>query len=129
MRMFAIAALVLGLTGLVHADDKKTDPTGTWKWTVERNGQKTERSVKLELKDGKLTGTSPTPDGKETKLEDGTFKDGDVTFTIHRENNGQKMTIKYKGKIEGDSFKGTAEVDAGGETRKVEFDAKREKAK
>lgn len=127
MRTFAIAALVLGLAGLVQADDKKTDPTGTWKWTVERNGQKTERSVKLEYKDGKLTGTTPGQDSKEVAIEDGHFKDGDVSFTVHRELNGQKMTIKYKGKIEGDSFKGAAEVTTGDQTRKVEFEAKREK--
>lgn len=127
MRTFAIAALVLGLAGLAQAEDKKADPTGTWKWTIERDGQKVERSVTLEYKDGKLTGTTPGPDKKEVKIEDGTFKDGDVAFTVHRELNGQKMTIKYKGKIEGDSFKGTAEVSTGDQTRKVEFDAKREK--
>ncbi len=127
MRTFAIAALVLGIAGLIHADDKKADPTGTWKWTVERNGEKIERTVKLEYKDGKLTGTSPTPDGKEAKLEDGTFKDGEVTFTIHREQNGEKMAIKYAGKIDGDTFKGAAEITQGGKTRKQEFEAKREK--
>ena len=43
MRALTIAALVFGvagLTGLVTAQDKKGDPTGTWKWTTEFGDRK-----------------------------------------------------------------------------------------
>ena len=47
---------VLGLGLSARADDVKNDPTGTWKWEVEIGGQKRAQTLKLELKDGKLTG-------------------------------------------------------------------------
>ena len=43
MRAILAAGLVAGLVGLAgtgRADDKKADPTGTWKWETEFNGQK-----------------------------------------------------------------------------------------
>ena len=49
MRTLLVAALVAGLVGLVQADDKKADPTGTWKWETEFDGQKREQTLKLKL--------------------------------------------------------------------------------
>ena len=57
MRTLIAAGLVLGLAGLTAAQDKKADPTGTWKWETERNGQKRETVLKLKLDGDKLTGT------------------------------------------------------------------------
>src|SRR5262249_42265639 len=52
-------ALVLALGWLAAAAraDDKPDPNGTWKWEVERNGQKFETTLKLKLDGDKLTGT------------------------------------------------------------------------
>ena len=55
------------------------------------------------------------------------FKDGDVSFTITRERNGQEFTVKYKAKIDGDTLKGTTEFTANGESRSRDWEAKREK--
>src|SRR5215471_9855964 len=103
MRRIAIAAVVVvlsGLVGQVRADDK-ANPTGTWKWSVERNNQKIEMTLKLELKDGKLTGAMVGRDGKETAISDGEFKDGEVSFKVVRERNGQKFETSYSGKVSG----------------------------
>jgi hypothetical protein len=35
------------------------------------------------------------------------YKDGELSFTITRERNGQKMTTKYAGKVSGDTIKGS----------------------
>ena len=43
---------------MVQAADKD-DPTGTWKWKTKFGEKEFEQSVKLELKDGKLTGSMP----------------------------------------------------------------------
>src|SRR5438874_2171474 len=56
MRTLTAAVLVLGLAGLTGADDKKADPTGTWKWTTDFGGQKREQTLKLKLEGDKLTG-------------------------------------------------------------------------
>ena len=127
MRTLAVAALVVGFVGLTRADDKKADPTGTWKWTVEINGEKQERTLKLKLDGEKLTGTITGRDNKETKIEDAKYKDGEVTFSVTRERDGQKFVIKYKAKVEGDTLKGAAEIDRDGQTQKREFEAKRQK--
>ena len=87
MKKFVIGALLVGLIGLAGATaDDKAGPTGTWKWTVERNGQTREVTLKLKADGGKLTGTVTTgKDNTETKIEDGTFKDGTVAFAVTRE--------------------------------------------
>jgi hypothetical protein len=68
-------------------------------------------------------------DKQEAKIENGKFKEGEVTFTAVRELMDQKITIKYSAKIDGDTFKGKAEVDVGGEMMKFDFEGKREKDK
>jgi hypothetical protein len=127
MRAIVATVLAAGLVGLAGAQDKKADPTGTWKWTVERGGQKREQTLKLKLDGDKLTGSMPGRKDMETKIEDGTFKDGEVTFTVTREFNNMKFVSKYKAKVEGDTLKGTIETERDGQTQKQEFEAKRVK--
>jgi hypothetical protein len=127
MRTLAVAALALGLTGLATADDKKANPTGTWKWETEFGGQKRTQTLKLKLEGDKLTGAMIGRNDMETKIEDAKFKDGEVTFSVTRERQGQKFTSKYKAKVEGDTMKGTIERERDGQTQKQEFEAKREK--
>jgi hypothetical protein len=128
MRSLVTAALVLvlaGVTGAARADDK-AGPTGTWKWSVERNGQTFDLTLKLKAEGDKLTGALIRND-QETKIEDGTFKDGEVSFTVVREFNGNKITFKYKGKVEGDTIKGKTEVERDGQTMTRDWEAKRAK--
>lgn len=127
MRAVLAAGLVAGLVGLAGADDKKADPTGTWKWETEFNGQKRTTTLKLKKDGDKVTGAVVGRDGQETKIEDVKFKAPDLSFTVNRERDGQKFSIKYKAKIDGDTIKGEAEADFGGETRKFEFEGKRVK--
>jgi hypothetical protein len=130
MRALALAAFVLGSVGLAGATaaQGKDDPTGTWKWEMTFKDQKREQTLKLKLEGDKLTGTMPgRKDGQETKIEDGKFKDGEVSFTVTRERGDTKIVTKYKGKLSGDTIKGTIESDRGGETQKRDWEAKRVK--
>ena len=137
MRTLMAAALVAGLGGLGRTDDKKDDkkgdPTGTWTWETEFNGQKRETTLKLKVEGEKVTGTITAGGGKgkatETKIEDGKFKDGKVTFTVTRERKEQKFTSKYEAKLDGEVLKGTVVRDFGGKEQKQEFEAKRTKVK
>src|SRR5262245_43522133 len=104
----------VGLVGAARADDKP-NPTGTWKWTVKFNDQEREMTLKLKLDGDKLTGGLIGRDDKETPIEDAKYKDGEFSFSVTRERNGQKVTIKYKGKVEGDSIKGKTEFERNGE--------------
>lgn len=123
----AMACLALGwMTAAVQADDKP-NPTGTWKWTVTFNDQTREMTLKLKLDGDKLSGFQLGRDNQETPIQEATFKNGELSFQVTRERDGQKFTTKYKGKVIGDTIKGTAESNFGGETRTREWDAKRSK--
>lgn len=133
MKKLALVAFLLGMFGLtlsvntaIAAD--KDDPTGTWKWKTKFKDQEIEQTLKLELKDGKLTGAMVGRKG-ETKIEDGKFKDGEVTFTVTRAFNDMKIVSKYNGKVSGDSIKGKVKTDRGGKEVETDWDAKKEAKK
>ncbi len=122
--MAAVTAVVLlGLGGVVRADDS---PAGTWKWTVTVNNQDREMTLKLKLEGDKLTG-AVVRNNQETPIEDAAFKDGEVSFKVTRDRNGQKVTTKYTGKLSGDTIKGKAETDRDGQVRSRDWEAKRSK--
>jgi hypothetical protein len=127
-RLTAIAVVVAFsvVAGAARGDDKKDDKkgdkagvTGTWKWTVEANGQKRDVTLKLKQDGDKLTGSMPGRNNNETKIDDATIKDGKISFTVTRERNGNKVTTKYSGKVEGDVLKLKIERE-GQEAREVE---------
>lgn len=134
---FKILAALVALFGLsVSAWAAEASPTGTWKWTVQgrQGGQGFEQTLKLEHKDGKLTGMILGMQGAQfsvpdTAISDATFKDGAIKFTVTREFNGNKFTTKYEGKLVDDLIKGSSERPSpnGGEPVKREWEAKRVK--
>ena len=103
-----IGALAVWAVLAMGADDAK--PEGTWKWTIERNGEKIETTLKLKAEGDKLTGTITGRDGKESAIEEGSFKDGEVKFQVTRERDGNKIVVKYTGKISGDTLSGKSEA-------------------
>src|SRR5262249_9503146 len=88
-------------------------------------GQTREQTLTLKLDGDKLTGTMPGRNNAETKIEDGKYKDGEVTFKVTREFNGQKFTAKYTAKVSGDTLKGKIETERDGQTQTRELEAKR----
>jgi hypothetical protein len=130
MRLLIAALVVSGLAGLTaaaHAAD--ANPTGTWKWTMTVGKDKTPRDVtlKLKLEGDKLTGSISGRNNQDIAIENGSFKDGTVSFTVTREFNDQKFTTKYSGKLDGDTIKGTQDTERGGKTNSREWEAKRSK--
>jgi hypothetical protein len=125
MKTLVTVACVLALCGMARADDKSS-PTGTWKYTTERNGQTIDVTFKLKAEGEKVTGTVTVMD-METKIEDGAIKDGEISFKIIRQAGDNKFEIKYKGKVTGDVFKGKRELERDGQTNSREFEAKRVK--
>ena len=130
MKKLALAAALLGLFGLLAVADAraadKDDPTGTWKIKSKLGKKDVEQTLTIENKDGKVTGTI-TAGKMETKIEDGTFKDGELKFTVTREIKDNKVTTKFAGKITGDAIKGTSTTDFNGKEFKSEFEGTKEK--
>ena len=129
MRRLFAAALVMTLAGTIGAlrADDKPNPTGTWKWIVNFGGQEREMTLKLKLHGDKLTGSMPGRDGQETAIEDGKYKDGEVSFKVTRERMGNKFTLKYTGKVSGDTIKGKTEFERDGQPQSRDWEAKRAK--
>ena len=125
MRRLLVAALVVACTGLVGlARAADNDPTGTWKW----KSAKGEATVKLKLKGDKVTGVMIRKNGDELKVEDGTLKDGEISFRVPGKTPGGKpMVHKYHGKLSGDTIKGTATIELPDQTVSGEWEAKRVK--
>lgn len=123
----ACACLLLSFTVPTFAADKP-GVAGKWKWSVERNGQKIETTLTLKQDGEKLTGTVSGRNNTETEITDGKFKDGEVSFNVTRERQGQKFTTAYKGKLSEDTIKGTSETERDGQKNSREWEAKRIKA-
>ena len=112
-----------------NATEKKeaapVDPTGTWKWEVELNGNTAEFTLKLNWDGKKLTGKytafENTTDIEDTKLE----KD-QLSFVDKREFNGNEFVAEFNGTVKPDDIEGTVSVDFGGdEPREFDWNPKR----
>ena len=123
-RRLAITALAtfLCLAGIARSAE---DPTGTWKFTATIGKKTQDATLKLKLEGDKLTGT--LGGNREVEITVGTFKDDKVSFTVVREQKGQKFTQKYSGTVSGDTIKGTIESERGGKSRSTDWEAKRQK--
>jgi len=137
MKRFAVVAFLVGIVGTVGfagAAKPDPDPTGTWKWTSKfgkgDKAKEVENTLKLTYKDGKLTGTvSGGFGGKDTesKIEDGKYEKGELSFTVTREVKDNKFTTKYTGKVADDTIKGTITSNFGDKEFKQDWEAKRVK--
>ena len=101
----------------------ETNATGIWKWSLA--GQNGETILKLKHDGEKLTGSYTNQFGK-AEITDGSLKDGEITFKVKRELNGRLFLIRYSGKLSGDKITGKCEFDVNGETRALEWKAKRD---
>ena len=123
-QFLALSALTLLALTSANAADKNF--SGKWLYTWERQGMKVETTFDLKQDGEKVTGTVSGMAGMKTEIQDGSVKDGLLTFKVVRERNGNKIVTDYAGKLEGDSFKGKSLNEFNGMKREREFEAKRQ---
>ena len=114
------------LASLVQADDKKAmvDPSGTWRWNFEINGDSIENVLKLDIdKDGKLTGTLEAR-GIKMNVQQGKVSGNEVSFQVEVELE-QTITVQFQGKIDGDKVDGDFTAKGDGDSREFPWEAKR----
>lgn len=110
---------------------------GSWTWTTPgRNGGPDRKSTLTIKIDGeKVTGkiSSPGRDAsaapRETEITEAKVKGDEISFTVVREFNGNKMTTKYTGKVTADAIKGKVEFERNGEKVSRDWEAKRDTEK
>jgi hypothetical protein len=125
--------------GVLAMSAQAADPSGKWSWTRPARGggggggDPQKITLTLKLAGDKLTGDVTMPgrqggDPVKTEIGDGKFKDGEVSFTVTREFNNNKMVTKYTGKLDGDTIKGKTETERNGQAQSRDWEAKREKS-
>ena len=120
-------ALTSGISALA------ADASGTWTWSRpgRNGGDPIKTTLKLKVDGDKVTGDVSAPGRQgavtETKIEDGKIKGEEISFTVTREVNGNKMVAKYNGKLSGDTITGKIETDRNGTAQSRDWEAKREK--
>jgi hypothetical protein len=126
--------LLAGVLTQAWADDTKTDPSGTYIWTMPGRNGGPDRTNTLVLKvDGdKLTGqlTSPGRGGQvnNTDITDGKVTGADVSFSVVRSFNDNTFTNKYSGSIADGTIKGKIEFTRNGEAQSRDWEAKKQDA-
>ena len=127
------AALLTSTLLSARADDQKTDPSGTYMWTMPGRNGGPDRTNTLTLKlDGdKLTGklTTPGRGGKamEADINDAKLDGSKVAFTVVRSFNGNSFTNNYSGTVADGSIKGKMEFTRDGDTQSRDWEAKLQK--
>ena len=128
----AATCAILALTAVTYVQAQAAKPDGTWTWSMQGRQGGTARVTTLKLKvDGdKLTGTVSSPGrqggaSNDTAITDGKIKGDEISFSVTREFNNNKMVSKYTGKISGDTIKGKIETERNGQTNSRDWEAKR----
>jgi autotransporter translocation and assembly factor TamB len=124
--MKTLAAVLVAVAGalvpVAAQDAKKIDITGTWEMTVESPQGQMVITANYKQEGEALTGTHVSEMG-ETPLK-GAVKGTDIEYTITLDMGGQQMSIVHKGKVDGDTITGSANV---GDMGAIAFTAKRKK--
>ena len=103
--------LLLALSGLVHAQDAKSDPTGTWKQTNPAS-QTRETTFTFKLQGQSLTG-AVQKNRSQFAITNGVVKGDQVSFQTRHEASAPKGTIvttTFSGTLSGDTVTGTMGV-------------------
>ena len=123
-----LAAALVAVCCLAATAQAAADPNGTWKWKfTTQGGQEFELSLTLKADGDKLTGAVTLPMGQSVDIKDGSFKNDEVKFQTVFERDGNSFITKYKGKVEGDTIKGTTERERDGQVNTRDWNATREK--
>jgi len=101
------------------------DPAGVWGWKLaNRRGDTNEFKLELKHEGEKLTGTF-TAFGVDTEIEDGEFKEGEISFSVARESGDDVIISNYRGKIAADGIRGRVQISGGERDRNIEWQASR----
>ena len=126
IRTFASVLILTAIATLCFAEDKKlaVDPSGTWRWDFEINGETIKNVLKLDAaSDGKVTGTLSARDMK-MEVTEGQIADGKLSFLV-KADSPRAFKIVFTGKVDGDKVEGEASAKSDEGSREFPWTAKR----
>lgn len=104
--------------------EEKVDPSGTWKWKRELEGNENESVLKLKLDKDKLIGTYTRGEFK-SDVKNGKIDKDELSFEVAGKYGDLDIEAKFRGKVEKDGIKGSIDLNAGGQSGSIDWDAKR----
>jgi hypothetical protein len=107
-----IAAFVCVLSWEIESAQAadRIDPSGTWTWVRELEGQEAQSVLSLTSKDGKLTGSYKRM-GRVVPIANGKVDKNEVSFDADGSWNDQKIHGKFKGKLSHDLKRGCDQIN------------------
>ena len=117
--------MAVALCALVTVAAYAADLNGTWIVKQPgRDGTTTDRTYTFKVDGKTLTGTAPGRGGADIAIKEGTVDGDSFAFTVERPGrDGATMSVKYTGKISGDTI--TLSTEMGGNA--VEMKGERKK--
>ena len=100
------------------------DVLGVWELRLETPNGVIEPHITITKDDKGLHGAYVSPFG-ERDAKNVELKDGQLSWNISGERDGNTFKVEYRGKPQGDSIKGTLDFDFGGNTGTGDFTGKR----
>jgi hypothetical protein len=125
--IFVVGLFVAGFPAVLQAQETK-DLTGTWELRFNRPGRPPSISIlKLEKASDKYLGAVTSEQGQTVPIKDVQWKDGELSFRVTFERQGQEFNLAYKGKVTGDAIKGQVSLHILGQNRSFDFEGNRKK--
>jgi hypothetical protein len=107
-RNIALAALVLLAPLTLCLAQESVNVSGEWDLTLNTPRGEMTSTAKFVQEGEKITVTMTNPRGESTGS--GTIKGADIEWTVTRETPRGQITVTYKGKVEGNTMKGEAQM-------------------
>ena len=124
-----IVLLAAACCSMAEAEDKKPETIdGKWEWKYKMpDGKDATVHLKLKHENGRLSGVFVSREGVESAVENGRFAEGQASFDVTREIDGEKRLFKYSGTVKGDTLTGKIDFIKDGKSRPRDWEAQRVK--
>jgi small nuclear ribonucleoprotein (snRNP)-like protein len=97
---------------------------GTWRLKISASDGEHEAILVLSQDGDRLKGTYES-DGEEHPAKDISLKEGELRFRVDSKRDDQALTLKYKGRLQGEALRGDVEYEYQGNTGSFDFEGKR----
>lgn len=104
---------------------KNVDPTGTWRWSSENNGDTSDHELKISTNEKKELVAVYSGLVDELKSKKGEVKGDTVTFDFAGDWEGADFAVKFVGKIKDDAVTGNITIGSDQGSQDHEWNAKR----
>jgi hypothetical protein len=122
--IYSVIACSVTFTHLsTQAAAPAANAAGTWKWTLSVNDSPVEANAELKQEGERLTGTYKSSLAGESPIKQGKIEGDKVTFTVDRQIQDTTFTLKFEGKLKGDTIEGKIKMENG--DREFDWLAKR----